>query len=139
MNEIRKSAQIIEERQSVIGARKLFMIRIACLTVFLLLFTGLAPGIVNANPPKSMTLSYDATKKLLKVTLLHPSYAPNWHYIKTVAIEKNKQPLVSYSYKNQKGDEFTYTYDVSVIPGDTLMVTATCSMYGSLTETIKIP
>lgn len=99
----------------------------------------MVPAVVNAHPPKSMTLAYDANAKVLKVTILHSSFTPSWHYIKMVTIDKNKQPLASYPYQRQAGDEFTYTYEVSVAPGDILVVNAFCNMYGSRTEMIKIP
>jgi hypothetical protein len=120
------------------GNRRLIR-NIIWLSIVLFLYAGLVPAIVNANPPKSLTLAYDAGAKVLKVTILHPSFMPSWHYVKTVTIEKNKQPWASYPYKSQPGDEFTYSYEISVAPGDILVVKAFCSMYGSRTEMIKIP
>ena len=109
------------------------------LSMMLFLFAGFLPNVASAHPPKSVTLAYDANAKVLRVTILHPSFAPSWHYIKMVTIEKNKKPLTSYPYQNQPGDEFTYSYEISVVPGDILVVSAFCSMYGSRTEMIKIP
>jgi len=114
--------------------RKIMMLFIVL--VFSLVFL---PGVVSAHPPKKVTLTYDAAAKVLKVTILHPSFAPSWHYIKTVAVAKNKQALASYPYTSQPGDEFTYTYEIPVAPGDTLVVTASCSMYGTRTESLTIP
>lgn len=113
--------------------------KIIWLSIMLFLFAGLAPVIVNAHPPKSVTLAYDVAAKVLKVTILHPSFTPSWHYIKTVTIEKNKQPLGSYPYQRQTGDEFSYTYEIPVMSGDILVVNVFCNMYGSRTEMIKIP
>ena len=139
MFESKKSVTVFATGQTVIRERKSFLMRVVWLSVFLFLFAGLIPGVVNANPPKSLTLAYDANAKVLKVTIVHSSFMPSWHYIKTVTIDKNKQPLTSYPYQSQPGDEFTYTYEVSVMPGDILVVNAFCSMYGSRTEMIKIP
>jgi len=93
----------------------------------------------TAHPPKEVTLSYDTKAKILKVKILHSSPAPSWHYIKTVAVEKNKQPVATYPYQSQPGKEFTYEYEVAALPGDTFVVTVTCNMYGSRTESLTIP
>jgi hypothetical protein len=121
------------------GGNKSIINKIILLSIILFLFAGLVPAVVNAHAPKSVTLVYDAGAKVLKVTILHPSFTPSWHYIKSVTIERNKQPLVSYPYQSQKGDELTYSYEIPVIPGDILVVSAFCSMWGSRTEMIKIP
>jgi hypothetical protein len=111
---------------------------IAWLTALLFLVVGLLPGTAFAHPPKSVTLAYDAATKVLKVTILHPSFMPSWHYIKTVTVEKNKQSAGNYVYKNQPGDEFAYTYEIPAQPGETLVVNVYCSMYGSRTESLTI-
>jgi hypothetical protein len=121
------------------GGNKSIINKILWLSIILFLFAGLVPAVVNAHAPKSMTLAYDAGAKVLKVTILHPSPMPSWHYIKSVTVERNKQPLASYPYQSQKGDEFTYSYEIIVVPGDILVVNVFCSMYGSRTEMIKIP
>ncbi len=107
--------------------------------IALVLFMGLLPVTASAHPPKSVTLAYDTAAKVLKVTILHPSFAPSWHYVKTVAVTKNKKPLAYYSYTSQPGDEFTYTYEIPAVPGDTFVVTAYCSLYGTRVESLTIP
>lgn len=97
------------------------------------------PGFALAHPPKEVTLTYDVAAKILKVKILHNSPMPSWHYIKTVAIDQNKKPLASYTYESQPGKEFTYEYEVSAVPGDTLVVTAECNMYGTRTVSLSIP
>lgn len=113
--------------------------RIIWLVAMIFLFSVLLPGIAAAHPPKEVTLSYDAAAKILKVKILHTSPMPSWHYIKTVNIEQNKKPLASYTYESQPGKEFTYEYAVTALPGDTLVVTAACNMYGTRTESLTIP
>jgi hypothetical protein len=139
MSEMKKSVEGDKMRLLSHGRDQSITKKIILLSIMLFLLAGLVPAVVNANPPKSLTLAYDANAKILKVTILHSSFMPSWHYIKTVTIDKNKQPLASYPYQSQPGDEFTYTYEVSVMPGDILVVNAFCSMYGSRTEMIKIP
>ncbi len=95
-------------------------------------------GIAGAHPPKEVTLAYDGTARILKVTILHNSPMPSRHYIKSVTIEKNNQPLATYPYKGQTGNEFTHAYEVSAQAGDTLTVTVTCNLYGSLKETLIV-
>lgn len=115
------------------------MNKLALLIAVLFFWAGMLPGTAFAHPPKKVTLSYDAPTKILKVTILHASFTPSWHYIKTVTIAKNKQAAVSYAYTSQPGDEFTYTYEIPAVPGDTFVVNAYCSMYGSRTESLTIP
>ncbi len=115
------------------------MSKLALLIAVLFFWAGMLPGRAFATPPKKVTLSYEAATKILKVTLLHASFTPSWHYIKTVTIAKNKQAAASYAYTSQSGDEFTYTYEIPAAPGDTFVVNAYCSMYGSRTESLTIP
>jgi len=139
MHEVNESAKPLNKCESAMGSSMLMLKRILCLSIVIFLVMGFAPRILNAHPPKRVTLSYDMNKKILKVIILHPSFMPSVHYIKTVTLQKNKQNPMSHSYNIQTGDEFTYTYDISAVSGDTLVVTATCSMYGSMTETLRVP
>jgi len=114
------------------------IIKILWITAFFF-FVGIFSGTAFAHPPKSVTLTYDAATQMLKVTIIHSSLAPNWHYIKSVVVEKNKKPVESYPYKSQPGDEFAYTYEIPASPGDTFVVNVYCNMYGSRTESLTIP
>ena len=113
--------------------------KIMLLFMSMILLSGFWPAEVSAHPPKKVTLVYDAAAKVLKVTILHSSFSLSWHYIKTITVTKNKKNLASYSYTSQPGDEFTYTYDIPALPGDTLVITAYCSMYGDRIESLTIP
>jgi len=135
----KKSAAVIKGNRTFNRGIGSLVRRIWFIFIALILFSGFFPAAVSANPPKNVTLAYDAAAKVLKVTILHPSFAPSWHYIKTVTITKNKKPLANYPYTSQPGDEFTYTYEIPAVPGDTLVVTAYCSMYGSRIESLTIP
>ena len=112
---------------------------VMCSLALAFLLGMILPAVATAHPPKEVTLSYDTKAKVLKVQILHTSPAPSWHYIKTVAVEKNKQPVATYPYQSQPAKEFTYEYEVAALPGDTLVVTVTCNMYGSRTESLTIP
>jgi hypothetical protein len=51
-----------------------------------------------ATSLQDVKLEYEAEAQMLKVTIMHPSSFPNYHYIKYVAITKNgadviKKPL----------------------------------------------
>lgn len=87
-----------------------------------------------ANAPKDVQLSYDSTSRILTVTITHKSPFPKFHYIKIVEIKKNGNVVSTNKYKNQPDQAtFAYSYKVPAKAGDTLEVSASCSLYGSKT------
>jgi hypothetical protein len=103
------------------------------------IFICAAPGPSFANAPKNVALEYDAASQTLSVAITHPSAAPGWHYIKTVAIKKSGAEVSTNTYEKQPdADTFTYTYKVEAKAGDTLEVTATCSLFGHKTVTLTV-
>jgi hypothetical protein len=92
-----------------------------------------------ANPPQDVKLAYDANSQTLSVTITHKSSFTKSHYIKKVEIKKNGALLSDNTYENQPDPEtFTYTYKLPAKEGDTLEVTATCSIVGHKTATLKV-
>jgi hypothetical protein len=92
-----------------------------------------------ANSPQDMKLEYDAGTQMLTVTITHPSSFPSYHYIKYVEIKKNGADAMKNTYENQPDmDTFSYTYKLPVAEGETLEVTATCSMYGYKTVNLTV-
>jgi desulfoferrodoxin (superoxide reductase-like protein) len=76
---------------------------------------------------------------MLTVTITHPSSFPNFHYIKYVEIKKVGAVVMKNTYEKQPDQAtFTYTYKVAVAEGETLEVTATCSMYGYKTVNLTV-
>jgi len=113
--------------------------RIIWLVTILFLSGVIVPASAFSHPAGKVTLTYDKTTNTLSVTIDHPSAMPDWHYIKTVSIEKNKENPIDNSYEVQPKDEFTYTYTIAATSGDILSVTTVCSLYGTTTAHITIP
>ena len=65
------------------------------------------------------------------------------HYIKKVTIHVNRVEVLNETYTSQEVDGekgkgmVVYSYNVTASDGDAISVTAKCSVYGSVTETIK--
>ena len=106
--------------------------------LILLMLCCLYPGMSFANSPQDVKLAYDEGTETLSVTITHPSSFPSFHFIKYVEIN-NGSSTVKNTYENQPDqDTFTYTYKVSAVPGVTLEVTATCSLYGYKTVYLTV-
>jgi len=98
------------------------------------------PQVSLANPPQEVKVEYDANSQTLAVSITHKSFFPGFHYIKTVEIKKDGKVVSTNTYENQPAqDTFTYKYKVLAAEGETLEVTAACSMYGSKTVNLMIP
>jgi hypothetical protein len=98
------------------------------------------PQVSFATPPQEVKLEYDANSQTLAVSITHKSAFPGFHYIKTVEIKKNGTVVSTNTYENQPAqDTFTYKYKVPAAEGETLEVTAACSLYGSKTVNLVIP
>jgi hypothetical protein len=55
-------------------------------------------------------------------------------------VKLNDDVVINRDYTSQPTmDTFTYTYALPLKPGDTVRVTATCVLSGSLTKTLTIP
>ena len=107
--------------------------------LILLMFCCLYPGMSFATSPQDVKLEYDASTQMLTVTITHPSAFPNYHYIKYVEIKKVGADVMKNTYENQPDmDTFTYTYKVPAAEGETLEVTATCSLYGYKTVNLTV-
>ncbi|MDR2861060.1 MAG: hypothetical protein LBV07_00710 [Syntrophobacterales bacterium] len=112
---------------------------IVWLAMALFLSGVILPTGVWSHPAKKIILNYNKSAGTLSVTIQHPSSILDWHYIKTISISKNKENPIENNYENQPGNEFTYTYTVAASSGDTLTVTAACSLYETTTARITIP
>jgi hypothetical protein len=92
-----------------------------------------------ATSPQDVKLEYDTSTQMLTVTITHPSSFTNYHYIKHVEIKKVGADVVKNTYKNQPDtDTFAYTYNVAAAEGETLEVTATCSVNGYKTVNLTV-
>lgn len=119
-----------------VGVRELLVGWIlAGLLSFLLIF----PLSAFATPPSDVQLSYADKDQVLQVTIAHYSFAPSYHYIKRVEIQKNSEKPVVYEYTNQPDKSpFTYTYKLLLKEGDRVEVKAICSLYGSKSSSLTI-
>lgn len=103
----------------------------------LLCFAGY--NVVDAHPPQGIELSYDYESQILSVTITHNTIDENSHYIYKVEVEKNGDTAISDNYDSQPTrDIFTYFYDIEADTGDELDVTAFCSLFGDLTESLTV-
>jgi hypothetical protein len=107
--------------------------------LILLMLCWLYPGMSFATSPQDMKLEYDPSTQMLTVTITHPSAFPNYHFIKYVEIKKVGAAAMKNTYENQPDkDTFAYTYKVPAAEGETLEVTATCSLYGHKTVNLTV-
>ncbi len=95
---------------------------------------------VMAHSPTNMVLSVDPGSGNLLVTITHPVDNPTTHYVKGVQVLVNGGVVSDSQYNSQPTkDTFTYTYDVSARPGDSIRVIATCVLGGLADKTYEIP
>jgi hypothetical protein len=115
------------------------IITISCAVLFLLLANFSHPQKSYATPPQALIVSYDANFQILTVTITHESPFTSFHYIEYVEIKKNNSIMGNNIYDSQLDPKtFTYTYKLSAAKGDTLAVTASCSMWGHKTTTLIV-
>jgi hypothetical protein len=104
-----------------------------------LMFYCVYPPLTYANPPQEVKLGYDSNSQTLTVTITHKSSFTGFHYVKYVEIKKNGIGVITNTYDSQPDPvTFAYNYKVSAARGDTLEVTATCSISGSTTATLDV-
>ncbi len=104
-----------------------------------LMFYCVYPPLTHANQPQDVKLGYDSNSQTLTVTITHKSSFTSFHYIKYVEIKKNGIGVITNTYDSQPDPAtFTYNYKISAAKGDTLEVTATCSLSGSKTATLDV-
>ncbi len=110
----------------------MLILSIACFALF-----AAYPGKACANSPREVKLAYDASTQTLQAAITHGPVS-GFHYLKTVEVKKNGQPVAVEVYKSQSAETFTYTGKVEAAPGDILEVKASCSIFGSKTEQLKV-
>ncbi len=93
-----------------------------------------------AHAPSDMSISYYELSKMLNVTITHQVPNPQAHYVKEVRVTINGNTVHDVYYTSQPSpDTFTYTYPLLPDPGNTIEVTATCSIAGSISRTMYMP
>jgi desulfoferrodoxin (superoxide reductase-like protein) len=99
----------------------------------------LLPTISHATAPSIVEPTYEAATHTLSVRIRHWSFSDSLHYIKTVEVKVNGTVFSTNKYTSQPDTEYTYTYDVTAAPGDTIEVTASCNLWGSKTVALTLP
>lgn len=105
----------------------------------LLLGLVISIGVARATPPDSIGLSFDSTSTLA-VYVHHPVKNVTAHYIKEIVVQLNGAPIITQEFKTQTDLDWqvvSYTV-IDARPGDKISVTATCVLYGQLTQTLTI-
>jgi hypothetical protein len=109
------------------------------LAIFLMFLTFPTPA--TAHAPTRMDLTYSAG--VLNVTIYHSVASPDilGHYIESVQVYVNDGLEIEETYTTQPAmvAYFTYSYNVTAWPGDTIEVLATCSVGGTANETLVVP
>jgi len=115
-----------------------FMFKRSVVLILLAAFC-LYPQMSFATAPKDVKLEYDANTQMLTVTITHKSLFTDYHYIKYVEIKKGGAVVSNNKYESQPDPEtFTYKYKVPAAEGETIEVTATCSIMGSKTVSLTV-
>lgn len=112
------------------------------LPVVTVLFSTVAlllPSVSHATAPSLVEPTYDLAAKTLSVRIRHWSLVNSLHYIKSVEIKVNEALVSTNKYDGQPGAEFTYAYELAAGPGDVVVVTARCNLWGSRTVELTIP
>ncbi|DAC71942.1 MAG TPA: hypothetical protein DSN98_07745 [Thermoplasmata archaeon] len=92
-----------------------------------------------ATAPRYLKLTYQKQTNTLKVTILHFSPAMKIHYVYRVEIDKNGLVYQAHLYLRQPRIAFfSYTYNVTANPGDTLTISAYCILWGFIQKSITV-
>ena len=93
-----------------------------------------------AHAPSDMSISYNELSKELEVTITHQVPNPQAHYVREVRITINGNVVNDSQFTSQPApDTFTYTYPLLPVPGNTIEVTASCSIAGSISRYMYMP
>jgi len=91
-----------------------------------------------ATPPSDVTVKYDKTTDQLSVTITHATLDPTTHYVKRVIVNINGKVVSDNEYQSQPTKD-VFTYSLPVNAGDTVRVTAVCSIAGSTDGVLTLP
>jgi len=93
---------------------------------------------VQAHSPSSMELEYDAEIDTLTVTVSHSVSGD--HRIAQIQVWKNdvSQVVRTYDPPQESTSGMDDTFTIDAVDGDVLRVTATCSVSGSITESLTV-
>jgi desulfoferrodoxin (superoxide reductase-like protein) len=102
---------------------------------FILLFLSF---LLNAHPPKSIDLSYDAEKAVLSVKIWHNVSNPENHYIKKITVFLGDVQVAEITYKCQQTGEYQEELFIfsekPLKKGALVKVKAACNIFGKKAE-----
>jgi hypothetical protein len=106
---------------------------------FFVMFFSITSISATANNPAAMSLSYNLSSKTLTVEITHNVGDPNSHFVEFVEIRVNSSLITTETYTSQPtSSAFTYQYNINATEGDTIEVTAICSVSGSITRSLTV-
>ncbi|MFA6169630.1 MAG: hypothetical protein WCW67_01845 [Candidatus Margulisiibacteriota bacterium] len=110
------------------------MKKVAILLVLLLL----SATVSLAHPPKKITLKLNGQR--LSVDVLHESMNIEDHFVKTIVVLLDNEKIIEQHYTFQQPGGQSAVYDIPDLLKDhkTLAVTASCSKFGSRTQTLML-
>jgi hypothetical protein len=115
-----------------------FLKFLAIITTLLLAMTMMTLG-GGATSPRYIGLKYDAQTHMLNIKVVHFSPAPKIHYVYRVEIDINGETIQAHLYTSQPRILLlSYTYNITINPGDTLTVSAYCVLWGNLQKSETI-
>ncbi len=107
---------------------------------FFLLFLSF---LLNAHPPKSMDLGYDAEKATLTVKIWHKVGNPENHFIDKIMVFLGDEQIAEKAYTQQQTEAYQEEiFDFSAKPlkkGDLVKVRASCNKFGRKTVKLEWP
>ena len=96
---------------------------------------------LNAHPPKSLDLRYDAENASLTVKVWHKVNDPQSHYIGKIVVFQDDEPIAQKTYKRQVTDlyqeEIFILSDKPLKKNDRVKVQAACNRFGKKTAQLE--
>jgi desulfoferrodoxin (superoxide reductase-like protein) len=109
-------------------------------TLFTLLLLMILPLVLSANPPRKVTLTYDADTQKLSVTILHPVRDTEKHYISEIQVLLADKEIEKKVLTKQSSPE-SETYEITLpglSKGNVITVNAKCNQFGSKSGKLTI-
>ena len=108
--------------------------------IFALLVVLFAPAVLQAHPPKAITVEFDNGTKELAVTISHYVDDPVRHHIEKIVVELNGEEIITQKLKVQeiKGEQRALYLITDAVEGDSISVTGYCSIAGKKKVTIDV-
>jgi len=108
--------------------------------ILLLLLVLCLHASVSAHAPSELQIIASPDADTIQVMLVHDVADTARHYVNSVSLVKNNEPVATVPYSSQpSAGTFTYQYSLPLQEGDTITITARCNIGGSITREVTIP